>query len=513
MNKGLLLFLLVSNCCYALISQKYKSSCALLLQGTRIYCYSGGYLEVGDAQVNSASNDLYYLDLTSDEKLVIDEISDRWTETPQPDNFILEPSIAGSSAAISETSFVVDGGYYIGGNSHNKTIVYDAKSSSWSAISFANRGIPDRVYGGTAVYVPNQNVVVYWGGLSGKYPGNLVNSTTILNISQGFTWSICPGVLPNGTFTRYGHTATLINDGKSIIYIGGRLRTQDSNKNGTTVAPYQIIPMEDLLMYSTIDGSWTLNHTNADTISERYLHTATLLPKSDRILIYGGATDDGDESKPTHVLDYLLVLDLKGLTYERISEHSKSLGAGPRFGHSAILSNSTLFILFGFDDKKMLTSDTHFLSVAGSSNSQIGWLKTFQLIEPTKADELSLGAIIGISIGSVVVFLAIVTLCLIVFVKWRKEKDRKKELQNEKKRERQSWVGNYSPNEYVEPIFTPVSDMSNSSMDNVTVKNENTQYKPNQILYQPMISKDHQYNRSSSFLEIPASPKAIKPSL
>lgn len=69
----------------------------------------------------------------------------------------------------------------------------------------------------------------------------------------------------------------------------------------------------------------------------------------------------------------------------------------------AILTNSTLFILFGFDDKQMLTSDTHFLSVTGSSNSQIGWLKTFQLIEPTKPDELSLGAIIGISIGSVVV--------------------------------------------------------------------------------------------------------------
>jgi hypothetical protein len=51
----------------------------------------------------------------------------------------------------------------------------------------------------------------------------------------------------------------------------------------------------------------------------------------------------------------------------------------------------------------MLTSDTHFLSVTGNSNSQIGWLKTFQLIEPTKPDELSLGAIIGISIGSVVV--------------------------------------------------------------------------------------------------------------
>jgi hypothetical protein len=34
--------------------------------------------------------------------------------------------------------------------------------------------------------------------------------------------------------------------------------------------------MEDILIYSTTDGVWTLNHTNTDTISERYLHTATL---------------------------------------------------------------------------------------------------------------------------------------------------------------------------------------------------------------------------------------------
>jgi hypothetical protein len=166
MNKTLLLFFLIANC-YALISQKYKSgknisltspspillivhmyallACALLLNGTRIYCYSGGYLSVGDASVNEASSEFHYLDLTSGEKLVIDQVASRWTEIPPSDNFMLEPTIASNTASISETSFVVDGGYYIGGNSHNKTTVYDTESSTWSTISMENRGITSRM--------------------------------------------------------------------------------------------------------------------------------------------------------------------------------------------------------------------------------------------------------------------------------------------------------------------------------------------------------------------------------
>lgn len=78
------------------------------------------------------------------------------------------------------------------------------------------------------------------------------------------------------------------------------------------------------------------------------------MPYSGKILIYGGATDDGNEKRefffiyftsytnidsvtiidPSAVSDYLYLFDPKTLEYTRIEEYEQTQGAGPRFGHS-----------------------------------------------------------------------------------------------------------------------------------------------------------------------------------
>lgn len=90
-----------------------------------------------------------------------------------------------------------------------------------------------------------------------------------------FAWSVCPSQLPLGTFTRFGHSATLDNDGINIFYLGGRIRT--TNTLTDNLIPYNIIPMNKVLIYNTMDASWiSRDSPSAPTLSSRYMHSANL---------------------------------------------------------------------------------------------------------------------------------------------------------------------------------------------------------------------------------------------
>lgn len=100
-----------------------------------------------------------------------------------------------------------------------------------------------------------------------------------------------------------------------------------------------------------------------------------------------------------------------------MEEFEQTQGAGPRFGHSgiltitcfllninqfkAILCNDTLFVLFGVNQKGLITNDVYFLSLSGSAT----WLKSYSMItsdnNKVSGTLLSNSAVIGITIGSV----------------------------------------------------------------------------------------------------------------
>ncbi|GAN08295.1 Ser/Thr protein kinase [Mucor ambiguus] len=384
-------------------------------------------LSLGDLVVRRALDEHHYLDLT--QNLVLDETTAKWVSIPDDTHYITEGALAGTATSISDYQYIEDGGYNGTPSVRNVTRLFDSKTDLWITIPNDNRSVASAIYMGTAVSVPNQKRIYYWGGLSGQYPGYPINSTTVLHIDRNFAWSICPGVLPSGTYTRFGHTATLDKDGINIFYIGGRIRTSDNNTgavvdsttNTNSIRPvpyYNLIPMNDILTYNTLDATWNLRQSpSAPTMSSRYMHTANLLPYSGKILIYGGATDDGNEKHPSAVSDYLYLFDSKTLEYTRVDDYEQSQGAGPRFGHSAILCNNTLFVLFGVNQKGLITNDVYFLSLEGSAT----WLKSFSLFSSSAPgannsnknldphNTLNDKAIIGISIGSVLVIVLLIT--------------------------------------------------------------------------------------------------------
>ncbi|KAI7888451.1 uncharacterized protein EV154DRAFT_604764 [Mucor mucedo] len=400
---------------------------ACKLVSTKIYCYSGGYASLGDIIVKRALNEHHYIDLQ--QTLTLDETSARWISIPDDPNFMNEPALAGTATSISDSSYMVDGGYNETPYVKNISRLFDTKANTWSSISNDGRNLSNNaIYMGTAVKVPNKGRIYYWGGLSGQYPGYPVNTTTVLSItSPMFKWSVCPSQLPLGTFTRFGHTATLDNDGVSIFYLGGRIRTTATLTDN--LIPYNIIPMTKILLYNTVDATWiSKDSPSAPTMSSRYMHSANLLPYSGKILIYGGATDDGNEKHPSAVSDYLYLFDPKTLEYTRMEEYEQTQGAGPRFGHSAILCNDTLFVLFGVNQKGLITNDVYFLSLSGSAT----WLKSYSMLDTNngrqveKVMRFSLPSIIGITIGSVLV-VGFMIMAAIIYMMCKSKRRQKKE--------------------------------------------------------------------------------------
>ncbi|KAI8875738.1 hypothetical protein K501DRAFT_338520 [Backusella circina FSU 941] len=379
------------------ITSKYKASCVALQNNTRIYCYSGGYSTLGSASIEAAEPDHHYLDLTQN-GLVPGSIVSKWTEIPDDPNFVLEPSIGGTPIKLSDTTYLIDGGYSINAVKKNQTVVYDAVANKWSSISNNGRNVSGSVYGETGVYVTQKQYIAFWGGLIGPNPGTLVNNSVVLHIVSDRSWEICPDVF-HGSMSRFGHTVTYNEDRQQILYIGGRTR-QLSN-------PY--VPMQNITIFDTITLNWSTKRANSiSNITSRFLHTATTLPSSGQILIYGGATDD--EAAPKAVADYLYLFNPKTFEYSKISENNTNYSAGPRFGHSGII-----------------TSDVYFLSLNGAATT---WLNQFRLNVAESPDfSLSVKEIIGITVGSVICVIMIIT--ALWFFVWRDKKKKKQQIEKE----------------------------------------------------------------------------------
>src|SRR5262245_40552777 len=99
----------------------------------------------------------------------------------------------------------------------------------------------------------------------------------------GFTATVIaqtPGTFrPTGNMSapRYGHTATLLTNGKVLITGGGRDVNPDVN-------PFVPVPTSSAELYDSATGTFT---ATADMTSGRIGHTATLLMDG-RILVTGG---------------------------------------------------------------------------------------------------------------------------------------------------------------------------------------------------------------------------------
>ncbi|RIA89992.1 hypothetical protein C1645_823958 [Glomus cerebriforme] len=181
--------------------------------------------------------------------------------------------------------------------------------------------------------VTTSNSIAYlWGGTPVGVRENLVaiNELYRLTLTDALLTSELL-VLVNTPIGRWGHSATLLNDGKMYI-IGGVT-------NGNI-----LVSMINIPVFDTNNEIWTTIAATGSTIpANRRSHKA--VGSGNKIVIYGGTTQDFTEK-----FDDIAVLNVAndGLTWEIPPvTGNKPLG---RFSHSMTLVGSKAIVTYGFID-------------------------------------------------------------------------------------------------------------------------------------------------------------------
>jgi hypothetical protein len=164
----------------------------------------------------------------------------------------------------------------------NAAELYDPDTGAWAA---TGRMLAPR-FQYTATLLPNGKVLVA-GGVNnvvlagGTNDGPLVSAELYDPVSE--TWTATGAM----EIPRYDHTATLLRDGK--VLVAGGIVAGDA-------ADDQMPPGE---LYDPASGTWTATGAMA---TDRYLHTATLLPDG-KVLVAGGEQDGSPDGPFAELYD------------------------------------------------------------------------------------------------------------------------------------------------------------------------------------------------------------------
>ncbi|KAG0167881.1 Rho GTPase-activating protein 5 [Apophysomyces sp. BC1034] len=280
-----------------------------------------------------------------------------------------------------------------------------------------------------------------WGGVSdnstgfpgiGYWDGFTILDRSGVNVTQLGVSATQLGV-PQGV-RRIGCTATLSNDNNIIYYIGGYNAQMNGliNQTAPGANPYTLSAarMSDILTFDTVSVTWSLTTAGGSQLpSPREYHTAIIVPNSNTLLLYGGAAQGDPNNATATADDYVYTLDMSNFIWTPVTNLGPLAGAGPRFGHSAIVHNNSMFILFGKDGKGNEKNDFHVMDLTHRqwTNSYLASGLYSQPAagspgSPNSITESSpnIGAIVGGVVGGVVGIAAIAG--LIAFFMVRKKK-------------------------------------------------------------------------------------------
>jgi N-acetylneuraminic acid mutarotase len=183
-----------------------------------------------------------------------------WTAT----GVVTNPPYLHTATLLPNGKVLLCGGSDNSGNASAAVEIYNRSTGTWNSTS----AMENARYAHTATVLTNGTVLVA-GGITNYAPQGLVQTVELFNPTNS-TWTTT-GPL---NFPRYGHTATLLANGK-VLVVGG-LGTNGSNVNLTNIYPGEV--------YDPVSGTWTVTgpmHYGRDS------HTATLLP-SGKVLVAGG---------------------------------------------------------------------------------------------------------------------------------------------------------------------------------------------------------------------------------
>ena len=178
----------------SLITARYWHT-ASLLQNGKVLVAAGS--DEGDLFTALASAELY------------DPDTGTWSKTAS----LSDPRVLHSATLLQNGKVLVAGGYggYVYGQSDSEEL-YDSTTGEWSHTGNVNT----IRYGHTSTLLPNGNVLVSGGGYSSPGgPVNFTNSAELYDPATA-TWYSTDELKT----ARYGHTATLLSDGK-VLLAGG----------------------------------------------------------------------------------------------------------------------------------------------------------------------------------------------------------------------------------------------------------------------------------------------------
>ncbi|KAI9273451.1 hypothetical protein EDC94DRAFT_594918 [Helicostylum pulchrum] len=434
-KSSLIIFSLVACFTYALagdiIASRSFPSCGYV--GEKIYCWGGDTSPELNSKL-TLDEDLYSLDINAFSGRKSDILISQWNKIVPEVRFWIGQRGTPTSIVLSDGKrFMIQGGFKTGPFKYlNQTIIYDTSSNTWAAGSpytVDNVGVK-QIYSSTAVNLPN-GLVGFYGGfeqyanisapeISGN--GNTVtfdnnnlsyvgfNRLTTHNTDSG-TWApFSPQASTLLDFYPTSQTATINPSTGKVYYLGGTYYTTTNNW-----VPIRI-PFSWAVVFDTKSGTWSNETLGGDIPTTRMYHTADLLPNSQDIILYGGSEDGKAASS-----SFCYTLNLETNTWTKHDNvNVPAYLSGPRFSHSAVLVDTTLFILFGRGIDGALTPSLITIDVSSASN--ILYTPNYASNGATNSNKsggLSKGAIGGITAGAIVIGLGIIAF---VFFYLRRQK-------------------------------------------------------------------------------------------
>uniref|UniRef100_A0A7N6BX10 Attractin-like 1a n=1 Tax=Anabas testudineus TaxID=64144 RepID=A0A7N6BX10_ANATE len=369
----------------------------------RVYCecdeyWKGEACDIPYCRDNCGSPDHGYCDLTG-EKLCV--CNDSWQgpdcslSVPSTEAFWMLPSIKPSAQSLGRASHQalvhsglmwVVGGYSFNYSNYHMVLNYNLETSTWDAVPVSNG--PLYRYGHSlALY---QDDIYMFGGKLEAGPANVTDELWVFNIPRR-TW-LLQKPAPAPPYALEGHTAHVVElaDGEPVmlVFFGyspiysyiNKVQEYDISEWSNS---WQVVPAGGAVVqggyghssvydeasgnvfihggykalsnnkYGLVDHMYRYNvHTRTWLILResglaRYLHSAVLL--SGTVLIFGGNThndtslSNGAKCFSADFLAYDIACD-EWTVLPRPGLHRDA----NRFGHSAVVSNGSMYIFGGF---------------------------------------------------------------------------------------------------------------------------------------------------------------------
>ncbi|KAI8068494.1 hypothetical protein BC940DRAFT_35984 [Gongronella butleri] len=269
-----------------------------------------------------------------------------------------------------------------------------------------------------------QNQVWIWGGRSETaLAGGLVASNFVLlyDYTQN-QFSMIKADTPNN-MTRYGHTATLTNDGTGIVMLGGIRAVPNSNQTVTNNTY-----LNTVWVFNTTTSTWSASQPNSTSMtlpSDRAFHTTTLIPGTDYMMVYGGMA--------TNLQNYLVndpsyLYNAATNSFITVTIGLGNIGPGLLCQHSAVFvhdngtSSDLIYYIFGAGESMKATNKVSVLNVTNPNRMQ--WVASSNGGAPSDSGSTNLsgGAIAGIAVGCIVGGIAIAGAIVFYVLRKRKQK-------------------------------------------------------------------------------------------